>query len=87
MAKEALEIKLEDAGFDIAIKPFVIIQMGNIINAEDMLEIWEETKVKVTRINRGSPKEIQLFSKTVEEAVSKLDREEFNRLKKLIRAA
>ena len=87
LAKEALEIKLEDAGFDIAIKPFVIIQMGNIINAEDMLEIWEETKVKVTRINRGSPKEIQLFSKTVEEAVSKLDREEFNRLKKLIRAA
>lgn len=87
LAKEALESKLEDAGFDIIIKPFVIVQAGNIINAEDMLEIWEETKVKVTRINRGSPKEIQLFSKTVEEADAKLDREELNRLKKLIKAA
>ena len=87
LAKEALDSKLEDAGFDIMVKPFVIVQMGNIINAEDMLEIWEETKVKVTRINRGSPKEIQLFSKTVEEAGSKLDRDELNRLKKLIKVA
>ena len=67
------------------VKPFVIVQMGNIINAEDMLEIWEETKVKVTRINRGSPKEIQLFSKTVEEADSKLDMEDFQRIKKILR--
>lgn len=85
LAKEALLMKLEEAEFDLDVKPYVIVQMGNIINAEDMFDIWDETNVEVTRINRGSPKEIKLFSKTVEEADGKLDREEFNALKKLLR--
>jgi hypothetical protein len=59
--------------------------MGNIINAEDMFEIWDNLQVEVTRINRGSPKEIKLFSKTVEEADAKLDMEDFQRIKKILR--
>ena len=85
LAAKALSIKLDGSDFDMEIKPFVIIQMGNIINAEDMFEIWEETEVEVTRINRGSPKEIKLFSKTVEEADGKLSSDELNSLKKLLR--
>ena len=83
--KEALQRKLEDIDFDFDIVPYVIVQMGNIINAEDMFEIWDNLQVEVTRINRGSPKEIKLFSKTVEEADSKLDMEDFQRIKKILR--
>ncbi len=85
LAKEALQRKLEDIDFDFDIVPYVIVQMGNIINAEDMFEIWDNLQVEVTRINRGSPKEIKLFSKTVEEADSKLDMEDFQRIKKILR--
>lgn len=87
LAKEALMRKLDDTDLNVEIKPYVIIQMGNIINAEDMFEIWEDTKVEVTRINRGSPKEIKLFSKTVEEADSRMDRTDLEILKKIIRSA
>ncbi len=85
LAAKALSSRLDGSDFDIEVKPYVIIQMGNIINAEDMFEVWEETNVEVTRINRGSPKEIKLFSKTVEEAESKLSDNELNALKKMLR--
>lgn len=86
LAKEALQSKIEDSELNVEIKPFVIIQMGNIINAEDMFEVWEEANVEVTRINRGSPKEIKLFSKTVEEADARMDRADLEVLKKIIRS-
>lgn len=85
LAKEALLRKLEDTDFDFEITPYVIVQMGNIINAEDMFEIWDNLQVEVTRINRGSPKEIKLFSKTVEEADAKLSMGDFERIKKVLR--
>lgn len=85
LAKESLLRKLEDIDFDFDVVPYVIIQMGNIINAEDMFEIWDNLQVEVTRINRGSPREIKLFSKTVEEVDSKLSVGEFERIKKLLR--
>ena len=86
IASDALARKLEDADFDIKVEPYVIVQMGNIINAEDMFETWEDTGVEVTRINRGSPKEIKLFSKTIEEAQAKLEQDDLSRLKKLLKS-
>ena len=44
---------------------YVIIQSGNIINAEDMFEIWNNMNINVTRINRGTPKEIQSNKKVI----------------------
>jgi hypothetical protein len=66
--------------------PHVIIQAGNIINAEDMFEIWNDLNINVTRINRGSPKEIRLFSKAIENCDDKIDNSSLEKLKKLIRS-
>ena len=86
LAAQALSDKLESNNdVDFEIKPFIIIQMGNIINAEDMFDVWNDIGVEVTRINRGSPKEIKLFSKSLEEADGKLNKNELDALKKLMR--
>lgn len=85
LARQAIVNKLEDNNFEFEVKSYVIIQMGNIINAEDMFEIWHDLNVQVTRINRGSPKEIRLFSKVVEEASAPLEKSKFENLRKLIR--
>ncbi len=86
LASQALADKLENNNYvDFEIKPFVIIQMGNIINAEDMFDVWNDIGVEVTRINRGSPKEIKLFSKSLKDADRKLSKNKLETLKKLIR--
>ena len=86
LAARALSDRLESNNdVDFEIKPFVIIEMGNIINAEDMFEVWNDIGVEVTRINRGSPKEIKLFSKTLEEADEKVGKNKLDALKKLMR--
>lgn len=87
LAQKTLVEKFEENGLDYDVKSYVVIQMGNIINAEDMFEIWQETGVEVTRINRGSPKEIKLFSKTIEEAQAHASRPELDTIRKIIRSA
>ena len=62
---------------------YVIIQAGNIINAEDMFEIWNNMNVNVTRINRGSPKEIRLFSKSLDNCEEKTDKIRLKNLRNL----
>ena len=85
LARQALEEKLKEADFSFSIKPYVIIQLGNIINAEDMFEIWNDMNINVTRIDRGTPKELKLFAKTLDEAENHIDKEKFEKIKKLIR--
>lgn len=87
LAKQTLIEKLEEKGLNYDVEPYVVIQVGNIINAEDMLEIWNATGVEVTRINRGSPKEIKLFSKSVSEAEVCASRAELETIRKIIRNA
>ena len=84
LARDILKTKLAVAEMRFDIVSYVIIQSGNIINAEDMFEIWDEKNVNVTRINRGSPKEIRLFSKSLEPCEERLDKSTFEKLKKLI---
>ncbi|MBR5154741.1 MAG: hypothetical protein IKW58_03355 [Alphaproteobacteria bacterium] len=84
LARDIIKTKLAVADFNFDIVSYVIIQSGNIINAEDMFDIWNSMNINVTRINRGSPKEIQLFSKSVEACEDKLDKNTFEKLKKLI---
>lgn len=84
IAREILKTKLAVADMNYEIVPYVIIQGGNIINAEDMFEIWNHMGINVTRINRGSPKEIHLFSKSLETCEEKADKSAFEKLKKLI---
>ncbi|MDD7314014.1 MAG: hypothetical protein PUH03_06700 [bacterium] len=85
IARTTLEEKLKEADLSFEVTPFVIEQIGNIINAEDMFDVWKELKINVTRIDRGTPKEIPLFAKTLEEADGTVDKAVFEKLKKLLR--
>ena len=80
-----MEEKLKDADLSFNVIPLVIEQIGNIINAEDMLDIWKDIGVKVTRIDRGTPKEIPLLAKTIEEADGNVEKSVFEKIKKLLR--
>ena len=86
IARNMLAKKLRDCKITFDLRAFVIIQNGNIINAEDMFEVWRGIDVDVTRINRGSPREIPLFSKSVDEVENRIDSLRFESLKKLIRS-
>lgn len=84
LARDILKTKLSLADLNFSIEAYVIINSGNIINAEDMFEIWNDMNIKVTRINRGTPKEIQLFSKELDSCEEKTDKSTLEKLKKLI---
>jgi hypothetical protein len=86
VARDILKTKLAVADLNFGISAYVIIQSGNIINAEDMFDIWRNMDINVTRINRGSPKELRLFSKIIEPCEEKTDKATIEKLKKLIRS-
>lgn len=83
-AADSVKNKLEDENFEQKVSSFVIIQMANIINADDMFETWREMDIDVTRINRGAPKEIRLFSKVLHEASERMSKKELERLQKVL---
>lgn len=85
VSRQYLTEKLEAADLHFEVKAYVIEQIGNIINAEDMFEIWDDLGITVTRIDRGTPKELKLFSKTLEEAIDNIDKDKLEKIKKLIR--
>lgn len=86
VARDILKTKLAVGDMNFEIVSYLIIQSGNIINAEDMFEIWNNMDINVTRINRGSPKEIRLFSKSIDNCEEKTDKNTLEKLKKLIRS-
>lgn len=86
IARTILKDKLAEAGFDFSLNAYVIIQIGNIINAEDMFEIWNDMKINVVRIDRGTPKEIRLFAKALDDVDEKIAPDKFEKIKKLIRS-
>lgn len=85
LAKKHLENVLSGEELKMEVEAYVIIQLGNIINAEDMFEVWNDMNVYVTRIDRGSPKEIVLFAKGLNEAGEAVDAKDLEKLKKIIR--
>lgn len=86
VARKNIQEKLQNEGFEQEIKSFVIIQMANIINADDMFEIWDDLQINVTRINRGAPKDIPLLSKTLDEAENTLSKKDLEQLRKLLKS-
>lgn len=86
ISRQALSEKLESADLHFEIKTYVIVQIGNIINAEDMFEIWDDLGICVTRIDRGTPKELKLFSKTLDESSDSIEKDKLEKVKKLIRS-
>lgn len=85
-ARKVIDEELNNQGFEQKLSAFVVIQMANIINADDMFEIWDDMDIKVTRINRGMPKEIRLFSKTLTEAENPASARDIEKIGKLLRS-
>lgn len=85
VARNIIRDKLAEEDFEQEVKSYVVVQMANIINADDMFEIWNKMDIEVTRINRGAPKEIHLFSKSLDDADGQIDRKDFNRLRKILK--
>lgn len=84
--RKTIEEKLEEEGFEQHLSFYVIIQMANIINADDMFEIWDNMHIEVTRINRGAPKEIKLFSKQLSEASEKTTKKNVDKLRSIFKS-
>ncbi len=85
VARNVIRDTLAEEDFELELKSYVVIQMANIINADDMFETWNNMDIDVTRINRGAPKEIRLFSKTLNDAEGKIDKKELGRLRKVLK--
>ena len=85
IARRVLSETLDEQGMRFNVGAFVVVSIGNIINAEDMFDVWNDLKVNVTRIDRGTPKEIKLFAKTLPDAVDPIGREDFEKIKKIVR--
>jgi len=85
IAQTALNDKLAAADLKFKVNAYVIEQIGNIINAEDMFDIWKDLHINVTRIDRGTPKEIPLFAKKLDDADGHIDKAILDKLKKLLR--
>ena len=86
VARNVIRDKLAEEDFEQEVKSYVVVQMENIINADDMFEVWNKMDIEVTRINRGAPKEIHLFSKSLDEADGQIDYKELNRLRKVLKS-
>ena len=84
-ARKIIRDKLEDEGYEQNIEAYVVIQMANIINADDMFETWNGMDINVTRINRGAPKEIRLLSRTLPEADGTASKKEIDKLSKILK--
>ncbi len=86
IARHTLQSKLEEMDLHYKIKAYIVVQIGNIINAEDMFEVWKEMDIAITRIDRGSPKELPQFAKALGDADKLNDMDKFEKIKKLVRS-
>lgn len=85
ISKKHIEGILSVDNLRFKVEAYIIIQLGNIINAEDMIDIWDDMDIKVTRIDRGAPKDIMLFAKALTDAGSPVSEKDFEKVKKIIR--
>ena len=85
IAREILENALQDSDLDCAVKPYVIETNANIINAEDMLDIWNDMDIRVVRTSKGGPVELEPFAKAVPVAEESLSRDDLAELKRLLK--
>lgn len=85
VARGIIEKRLENEEFEQELKAYMIVQMANIINADDMFEVWDNLNIHVTRVNRGAPKDIALFSKSLEDAGNSITKKELDLIRKFFK--
>jgi len=83
--REKFEKLLEESDLHLEIVPYVVVISGNIINAEDMLDVWADMGINVVRFAKGSPSDLLPFSKAVEEADGQISERNLSELKKLLK--
>ena len=76
---------IENGGLDLQIVPYVIVTNGNIINAEDMFDIWDNLDIRVVRFARGNPQDLLPLAKAVKPANENMSQEDFGRFKKVLK--
>ena len=72
---------LKEQGIKLQTKLILVKTDGNIINAEDMLDIWKEMNVMVVRSGNGRPEELPLFGEIFPKALPALDDESIEKIK------
>ena len=60
---EEVAYGLMNAGMPYKAVPILIKTQGNIINAEDIMNVWKDLETVVCRTNTGMPEELPTFGK------------------------
>jgi hypothetical protein len=85
MVREKMERLLDDSDLELEVKPYVVIVAANIINAEDMADIWSDMDVCVARFAKGTPTELPAFIKTVDRADGRLSKDEMSDFRAILK--
>ena len=85
LVRQKLEDALDDSDFDLSVKPYLVVTKANIINAEDMLDVWDEMDIEVVRFAKGGPTDLRPLSKAIGKADGRLSRNDISELKKMLK--
>lgn len=83
--REKMERLLDDSDLDLEVKPYVVVVAANIINAEDMADVWSDMDVCVARFAKGTPAELPAFIKTVDRADGRLSKDEMSDFRAILK--
>ena len=78
----AFKASLNDSSYQTHI--ILVKTDGNIINAEDMLDVWRDMNVLVARSATGAPAELPSFGETFPSELDALDAEDIEKIQMLI---
>ena len=71
-------------GDEFVVRPVLIEQKGNIINAEDMMKTWNDLGVTVCRTDVGGPVELPTMTEVLREKQEKISEEALEKIKNLL---
>lgn len=81
--RDAFEDALNTIGETVTIKAMVVVQAGTVINAEDMVEIWDDLNISVSRLGAPSADELPQLSDIMPAAEGAVDMDEVELLQRL----
>lgn len=76
---------LEEQSLSYKVQPYFIEKEGNIINAEDMIETWDELGVIVCRTDKGGDDELPTIVESFPKAKAPINDDDFEQVKKIIK--
>lgn len=84
--EKSLTNALKKKNISMAIHPVLAKTDGNIINAEDMQEVWKEMKVSVCRSGTGMPEDLPSFTDTFPKKVDIEDVDVIEQVREILTA-